>query len=117
GIDFKKMGIETNEAGIPRFDPTTMQIENTSFFITGDVTKERQLLHEAADEGYIAGYNAVHAPQCFRRRAPLAIVFTDPNIAVVGKNCRDLSQRSDLIIVEACCENQGLPRIMSNNMV
>ena len=41
---------------------------------------KRPLLHEASDEGKIAGYNAVHEKKSFKRRTPLNITFTDPNI-------------------------------------
>ena len=84
-------------------------------FITGDATRERQLLHEAADEGYIAGYNAVHEPYCFRRRTPLSIIFSDPNIAVVGKRYQDLFNQQDMIVGEVNFSQQGRSRIMSKN--
>lgn len=114
-IDFNKMGIKTDKAGIPLFDNTTMQISGSSLFLTGDVTKERQLLHEAADEGFIAGYNAVRDPECFRRRTPLSILFSDPNIAIIGQPYANLQERSDLIIGEVSFSNQGRARIMSEN--
>ena len=47
-------------------------------------TDDRPLLHEAADSGRIAGDNAARWPDVHRRprRAPLGIVFSDPQIAV-----------------------------------
>ena len=44
------------------------------------------LLHEAADEGRIAGDNAGRYPdvRAQRRRAPLGIVFSEQQIATVG---------------------------------
>lgn len=113
-IDFQKLGIQTNDMGIPLFDPASMQIKDSSLFIAGDVTKDRQLLHEAADEGQIAGYNAVHSPHCFQRRTPLTIIFTDPNIAIVGQSYKNL-EKSEFIIGEARFDNQGRSRIMSEN--
>lgn len=73
--------------GLPIFDPTTMQLGDTHLFIAGDVNNDRTLLHEAADEGRIAGENAARWPEvhCHPRRAPLAVMFTDPQIAVVGE--------------------------------
>lgn len=114
-INFKQLGIETNEMGIPLFDTTTMQIKDTSIFIAGDVTKERQLQHEAADEGRIAAYNAVHSSQCFHRRTALNIVFSDPNIAIVGESYNNLLKKEGFIIGEVHFDNQGRSRIMSKN--
>lgn len=114
-IDFEKLGIQIDKSGVPFFDNTTMQIKNSSLFIAGDITKERQLLHEAADEGRIAGYNAVRDDfQCFHRRVPLIIIFSDPNIAIVGQSFSAL-QNTKFIIGKVCFENQGRSRIMSKN--
>jgi len=55
------IGVELDARGIPVFDPATMRIGDTQMFIAGDVTGERPLLHEAGDEGRIAGYNAISA--------------------------------------------------------
>ena len=50
------------------------------------------LLHEAADEGSIAGENAARFPARApgARRAPLGVVFTDPQIAIVGGGFAEL---------------------------
>ena len=58
-----------------------------SIFIAGDASNDMPLLHEAADEGRIAGENAGALSRTVRpglRRAPLGVVFTDPQIAIVG---------------------------------
>jgi dihydrolipoamide dehydrogenase len=80
-----KLGVPLDKRGMPPFDPHTMQIGRLPVFIAGDVTGERAILHEAGDEGRIAGFNAV-SPRvvAFRRKPPLAITFCDPNIAVAG---------------------------------
>jgi dihydrolipoamide dehydrogenase len=85
GLGLERLGVELDAKGVPRFDPTTMQVGNLPVFIAGDVTGEKAILHEAGDEGRIAGYNAVRdQPVAFRRKTPLAITFSDPNIAAVG---------------------------------
>jgi dihydrolipoamide dehydrogenase len=85
------IGVELDARGIPLFDPATMRIGDTPIYIAGDVTGERPLLHEAGDEGRIAGYNAIAAaPMGFRRKTPLSITFCDPNIVVVGTRFADL---------------------------
>jgi dihydrolipoamide dehydrogenase len=59
-----------------------MQIEDLPVYIAGDVNADRPLLHEAADEGRIAGYNTVKLNKRFKRKVPLSIVFTSPNIYI-----------------------------------
>lgn len=85
------IGVELDANGIPVFDPGTMRIGDTGIYIAGDVTGERPLLHEAGDEGRIAGHNAISAgPTAFVRKTPLSITFCDPNIVVTGKRFADL---------------------------
>jgi dihydrolipoamide dehydrogenase len=89
------IGLELDARGIPVFDPGTMRIGDTRIYIAGDVTGERPLLHEAGDEGRIAGHNAISAePTAFRRKTPLSITFCDPNIVVVGARFADLDPAS-----------------------
>jgi dihydrolipoamide dehydrogenase len=89
------IGLELDARGIPVFDPGTMRIGATRIYIAGDVTGERPLLHEAGDEGRIAGHNAISAePTAFRRKTPLSITFCDPNIVVVGARFADLDPAS-----------------------
>ena len=67
---------------------------------------ERSLLHEAADEGYIAGFNAVNPKQCFKRRPSLGVTFSDPNIATIGTRYKDLDS-SKIISGHVSFEGQG----------
>ena len=49
------------------------------------------ILHEAGDEGRIAGFNAARkSVTAFRRKTPLAINFCDPNICTVGARWNEL---------------------------
>ena len=59
GLD--KLGIELNQRGLPHIHWNTMAIKDAPYiFLPGDSNGDRPILHEAADEGTIAGYNAVH---------------------------------------------------------
>jgi dihydrolipoamide dehydrogenase len=79
------------------FDEQTMSVEGTSLFIAGDSTSERAVMHEAADEGLIAGYNTNKAtPRKFKRKTALGIVFTQPNIARIGDLTEDDSTLSSI---------------------
>jgi dihydrolipoamide dehydrogenase len=110
-LDLENIGVPLNEKGLPEVDPTTMQIGDLPIFMAGDVNGERPLLHEAIDEGIVAGYNAVRRePHCFRRRVPLAIVFCKPNIALVGKTFKEIKDLPH-ITGEDSFESQGRPLI------
>ena len=110
-LGLETIGVTLDERGVPPFNPTTMQIGNLPLFIAGDADVDVPLLHEAADEGFIAGYNATRErPECFQRRTRLAIVFTDPNIAVVGRPWGSLGG-GEAVVGEVDLENQGRLRM------
>jgi dihydrolipoamide dehydrogenase len=98
GLDVGKAGIELNERGVPAYNPHTMQIGDLPVFVAGDVDADRPLLHEAADEGRIAGTNAcLDTPVAFRRKVPLFITFSSPNIVQVGKGFSQLDPDTTLV--------------------
>lgn len=106
-LGLENLGVPLNGRGLPEADSSTMQVGELPVFIAGDVNGDRPILHEAIDEGIIAGYNAVRKElHCFRRRVPLGIVFTEPNIAFVGKRYKDVKDISH-IIGEAEFASQG----------
>lgn len=105
-----------DERGRPEFDSGTLQISGTPIFIAGDVNGMRPLLHEAADDGRIAGANAANYPKGIKapaRRAALSMVFTDPQLAAVGLRFNELPE--DVAIGEVDFSNQGRSRIMLKN--
>ncbi|MGC8507329.1 MAG: dihydrolipoyl dehydrogenase [Thiomonas sp.] len=93
GLGLDTLGVPLDARGLPAFDRNTLQIGDLPVFFTGDVNGELQVLHEASDEGFIAAFNALHGPARFKRRVPLAIAFTDPQIAVVGQSWQALQGR------------------------
>ncbi|MEE8558566.1 MAG: dihydrolipoyl dehydrogenase [Myxococcota bacterium] len=114
GVD--SAGVELDRRGRPLFDPRTMQCGDLPIFVAGDVTGDRPLLHEAADEGGIAGANAARFPdvRAQTRRTPLAVVFTDPQIALAGSRHADLDpERIETGTVSYA--DQGRARIMAKN--
>ena len=79
-------GLALDADGIPDFDAATGRCCDSMIFIAGDIRGCRPVLHEAARSGRLAGHNAAR-PDAMRRSAilpPLAITFTDPQIALVG---------------------------------
>lgn len=115
-LGLENTSVELDERGRPAYDPATLQVGEAPIFIAGDVNGVLPLLHEAADDGYIAGKNAALYPgdvQPGRRRAPLSIVFSDPQLAAVGLRFNELP--SDAAIGEVDFSNQGRSRIMLKN--
>lgn len=91
-LGLETLGVELDGQGLPEVNPQTLQIGELPVFLAGDANGRVALLHETADEGHIAGLNAVAGEvTCFKRRTPLMIVFADPNIAVVGKRLSELA--------------------------
>lgn len=85
GLGLESLGAELDDGGLPPFDEGTLRIPGTRVFIAGDVNRRAPILHEAADDGRIAGYYAVRdEARSFCRRAAIRVVFTDPTIASVG---------------------------------
>ena len=110
--------LELDDTGVPLFDRFTGQCGGSHIFIAGDVNNEVPLLHEAADEGKIAGDNAGRYPdvRAQTRRAPLGIVFCDPQIATAGRSYRDLqAEQVDYAIGEVSFEDQGRSRVINEN--
>lgn len=85
GLGLETLGIELDGRGMPAFDPATLRLGDLPIYIAGDVSGLRPLLHEAADEGRIAAYHALHPEaECLARRVPLGIVFTEPGAGRAG---------------------------------
>ena len=104
-----------DERGFIQHDPNTMQVGDLPIFVAGDVTGERPLLHEAGDEGRIAGQNAISdSISAYKRKTPLGIVFCDPNIVQVGQPYSDLDL-DKTAIGEVQMAPVGRALIMSKN--
>lgn len=115
-LNIEALGVPLDERGFPPINPETMQVGDLPIYFAGDVTGTRQILHEAADEGRIAGHNAVHdVPTRFRRKTPLAVTFTDPNIACVGADWRSLADRDDVVVGTRDFETQSRAKVMGKN--
>jgi dihydrolipoamide dehydrogenase len=107
GIGLEKTSIKLDAKAVPEYDPVTAQTvgadgsggKSSPIFIAGDAGNFIPLLHEAADEGRIAGENAARfalgkSVNAGLRRAPISVVFTDPQIGIVGGGFRSLQPGS-----------------------
>jgi dihydrolipoamide dehydrogenase len=117
GLGLEHAGIALDARGVPLFDRHTLQCGESAIFIVGDANADLPLLHEAADEGRIAGENAARFPAVIPglRRTPLAIVFTDPQLATVGARFADLDP-ARIVTGEVSFEDQGRSRVMLRNL-
>jgi dihydrolipoamide dehydrogenase len=108
--------LELDARGVPVFDPLTLQAGKHPVFIAGDANNVLPLLHEAADEGRIAGENAGHYPEVkpLVRRAPISLLFSEPGVAMVGARHADLAAGS-FVTGAVSFEDQGRSRVMLRN--
>lgn len=115
------LGLENTSVIMDKYDrpvvnSKTLQMAPAPIFIAGDAIGTLPILHEAADEGYLAGSNAAVYPDPIdgKRRAPMAVVFTDPQLAYVGMRYSELSGL-DFVAGEVDFANQGRSRIIQKN--
>lgn len=123
GLMLENTDLALDGNGIPLYNSYTGQCGESSIYIAGDVSNDVPQLHEAVDEGRIAGANAgrsLRNPDDIRagtRRIPLSIVFTDPQIASVGQNLESVRKSCSncYAIGEVNFEDQGRARIINKN--
>jgi len=116
-LAIENLGVPLDQQGVPSINDRTLQVENLPVFIAGDVSGIRPILHEAADEGRIAGYNAMAKEiGCFEKRTQLNITFSSPNICIAGQSYHMLNERKvDFVTGVADYEHQGRAMIMGQN--
>ncbi len=123
GIGLEKTTLKLDAKGVPSFDPVTTRTASSEgaspIFIAGDASNFIPLLHEAADEGRIAGGNAARLAlgkqvNSGLRRAPIGVVFTDPQIGIVGGGFHSLKPGT-FATGQASFEDQGRARILLKN--
>ncbi|MBQ9600967.1 MAG: dihydrolipoyl dehydrogenase [Neisseriaceae bacterium] len=118
-IGLENLNIEKDARGVPIANPKTMQTSIPHIFIAGDASNQIPLLHEASDQGKIAGENAGRYPniEAGLRRSMIGVVFTNPQIASVGARFATLQKEYDerLVVGEVSFKNQGRSRVMLVN--
>lgn len=120
-LDIENTSIALDERGVPTADHFTLQTSVSSIFIAGDASNQIPLLHEAADQGRIAGDNAGRYPdiRAGLRRSTISAVFSDPQIAMVGETHKQITQRLGncgcFEVGEVSFEGQGRSRVMLRN--
>lgn len=117
-LGLENTSLPLDDRGIPEYNFYDGRVGKSSVFIAGDVMNRFPLLHEAADEGMVAGYNAAHYPdiRSFKKSAPITVLFTDPQVMMVGKSYRELQEaKIDFEVGEIDWSDQGRSRVMLVN--
>ncbi len=118
GLHLDRTSLDLDARGVPLYNPLSMRCGDSHIFIAGDAVPDVPLLHEAADEGRLAGENAGRYPEVYKRtrRVGLSIVFSDPQIAMAGRTYKELKEAGvDFAIGEVSFEDQGRSRVMLVN--
>lgn len=121
-LGLASLNLALDSRGVPKAHPLTLQTSLPHIFIAGDASNQAPLLHEAADQGVIAGNNAATFPniQPGLRRSAIGVVFTEPQIASVGMRYKEVCERfknPDCVVVgEVSFRNQGRSRVMRRNV-
>ncbi len=116
GWGLQELGMDAANDIAGNVDPATGQLGDSHFFMAGDVTSTKTLLHEAGHEGRVAGQNAARYPQAAVSTKPLTflgIVFSDPQIATVGIDFDALPD--DAIIADVDLVAQSRARVLNRN--
>ena len=90
-LKLKRLGVELGPLGVPVHDPETLQVGHLPIYLAGDADGRIASLQRAAEQGRIAGHNAVQQhKRRYPQRTPMSIIFCEPNIAFVGKRWHEL---------------------------
>lgn len=116
GLGLDHLGIFPDERGQYDIDPDSLQVGEAPVFVAGDANELHPVLHEAANDGRIAGANAARFPnvRASWRQAPLTIVFTDPQIGIVGGGYEALRD-CEASAGEVSFHDQGRARVQGVN--
>lgn len=96
----------------------TKQLSHYPIFIVGDAYTMTPLQHEAAHEGKLSVENCLNFPQVkpIKTLTPLGIVFSQPEMAIVGQNFQQLKKQNiDFIVGFSSYEKQGRALVSGQN--
>ena len=99
--------------------PETKQLAEYPIFIVGDAYTDTPIQHEAAQEGKLAVHNCLSYPhiQPIKLFTPLSIVFSQPEMAIIGKSYQQLVKAgSQFVTGEVFYEKQGRAIVLGKNI-
>jgi dihydrolipoamide dehydrogenase len=114
-----KLGLENAGVDLAApIDRRTLRWGTSHIFVAGDASDDLPLLHEAADEGAIAGANAASLPEVAdgQRRSPMGIAFSDPQLGLAGATFAELTgSGTPFVVGTVSFADQGRSRVMLQN--
>ncbi|MFP4274227.1 MAG: FAD-dependent oxidoreductase [Paracoccaceae bacterium] len=112
-LGLEALGHPLGKDGQPDLPEGRLNLPGTRLYFAGDVGSGPALLHEASDEGRIAGHFAARdADAEFRRRTPLRMVFCSPQLALAGADWDALQTREGPVARgEAAFDGVGRTRL------
>ncbi|MGI9521964.1 MAG: dihydrolipoyl dehydrogenase [Hyphomicrobiaceae bacterium] len=117
-LGLENTSLELDERGVPVYNVHNSRCGDSHIFIAGDANNRFPLLHESADEGFAAGYNAARYPdvRSFAKSAPITVMFSDPQIMMVGATFQQLTEQGvEFAIGSIDWSRQGRARVMGVN--
>lgn len=102
GMQLEKAGVKIERGRI--VIDQAMRTSQPHIYAVGDVNDLNPIVHLAIRQGEVAGYNATHADEPAKEidhRLDAEVIFTDPQVAVVGFN-------------ERLCRANGLPYLAAS---
>jgi dihydrolipoamide dehydrogenase len=115
GLGLQTLGVQRDDDGRWPIDEGTLQLGDQPVFVAGDANDLHPLLHEAIDDGRLAGKNAAKYPDIRAplRSASLSIVFTRPQLALVGRHRQRLRDEGcDIAIGSVDYSDQGRAKVI-----
>lgn len=99
-------------------DMHTKQLADYPIFIIGDAHTNSPIQHEAAHEGQAIVHNCLNFPKLknIKTLSPLGIVFSQPEMAIVGQSFKQLTDsKIEFITGFASYEKQGRAIVLGKN--
>ncbi len=90
---FENVGIATNEKGQVIVNEH-LQTNVDNIYAIGDIIPSAMLAHVAVKEGFVAVDNIMGESKCVNYDAVPSCVYTNPEIAVVGKTQKELDEKN-----------------------
>ncbi len=113
GLGLETWGVTPDEDGRPALPAGQLNLSGTRIYFAGDAGQGPALLHEASDEGRLAGFFAARNEDArFDRRTPLRMVFCEPQIALAGASWDELQDHAaEIAFGEASFDTAGRTRL------
>lgn len=119
GLDVAQAGVQLDAQGRPHMEPDSLQCAGSRVYVAGDASGGRALMHEAGHEGTLAAQQALRALgdgdwatlPVRHRTTPMALVFSDPDLAEVGLRFKQLPP--DAVIATVRGPDSGRSKLMN----